>query len=499
MVRMACVNIPSFSLQVLVKKNPSWRDMPVVVVTEDKPLGIILEMNKRARDAGVKTGMRFSAALTIEPLLHAGVVHGDDLLDGSKSVLECLIDFSPHIEPFDLYPGIFWLNAAGFEKLYANLSEWMDELQGRLAQESFVSRVCIGFTRFGSFIGAKRAKHPLIFYSCGEEERFARFTPLTLLPMTPKAALQLKDLGIETVGAFINLPNGGLKQRFSKDICTWHDFAAGKQKHPLQHVDFRERYVGARNFQPEVKNLHTVLYHYRELLDHLITDVMKHNELIHTLVFSVFLETGEQIDQKLSPAKPTVRPDVLYRLITLRLTGFTVSSGITRIELSAERVQQHGTQELLFQQNQHRSLSDGAEVFALLRAELGNDAVQVAEIKAEHQPEDRFEWIDVESPRLSQVEKKEKPVVKRRMVRRLYKNTVADTHVDDEVHSKFPQFHSLKNQHMEISGGPYRIHTGWWEKESIRDYYYLHGSDDTLHWTFYDSVRQTWNFQGIVS
>ncbi|MAG13482.1 MAG: hypothetical protein CMN78_02680 [Spirochaetales bacterium] len=499
MVRMACVNLPCFSLQLLVKKNPFWKDMPVVVVTEDKPSGIILEMNKRARDSGVITGMRYSAALTIEPRLHAGVVMEEEIAAGNQEVINCLHDFSPEIEPFSLYPGVFWVNAAGFERLYTNLSGWIDELQNRLEDENFVSRICIGFTRFGSFIGAKRAKHPLIFYSRLEEERYSRFTPLTLLPMSPKAAHQLKDLGIETVGAFISLPDGGVKQRFSKDICTWHNFASSKQRYPLQHLEFREKYIGSRNFQPEVKNLQTILHEFRELLDHLITDVMKHNELIHALIFRIVLESGEKIEQTISPAKPTVRPAVIYRLLSLRLNGFTVSAGITRIELMAERIEQHGTQELLFHQNHNRSQADGAEVFAMLRAELGNNSVQIARIKSEYQPENQFEWIDVESPKLATQNDVKKQQQKQKMVRRLYRSPISGAKLNGQVKERFPQFSAMKDQQLLISGGPYKIQTNWWERESVRDYYYLHGSDDTLHWVFYDSLDKTWKFQGIVS
>ena len=74
MSRMACVNIPSFALQLLTRKESLWLDHPVAVLTEEKPMGIILEINRRAKDCGVKTGMRFSAALTRAPDLHAAAV-----------------------------------------------------------------------------------------------------------------------------------------------------------------------------------------------------------------------------------------------------------------------------------------------------------------------------------------------------------------------------------------------------------------------------------------
>ena len=47
--RMACVDLPAFPLQLLLRRHPDWRDHPVAVVDSDKPQGTILWVNERAR------------------------------------------------------------------------------------------------------------------------------------------------------------------------------------------------------------------------------------------------------------------------------------------------------------------------------------------------------------------------------------------------------------------------------------------------------------------
>ena len=172
MDRLACVNVPCLSLQLLIREHPDWKQFPTAVVTEDKPLGIITEINKNAKKGGIKIGMRYSAALAVEPLLHAGEVSNESIAMVNKEILDVLLRFSPEIEPFPLQFGVFWVNAHGLDRLYTSLHQWVHDIQQTLQKIGLTARVCVGFSRFGSFIAAKRSPHPIIFLSQDEEKRF---------------------------------------------------------------------------------------------------------------------------------------------------------------------------------------------------------------------------------------------------------------------------------------------------------------------------------------
>jgi protein ImuB len=492
MHRMACISIPSFALQLLVLREPLWCEYPTAVVTEEKPSGIILEINRKAKDMGVKTGMRFSAALTLAANLHAGTLREEEITDGVQMVLGILLRFSPEIEPFELCPGVFWINASGFERLYPSLSSWAEELVNGLKDYGFVARISVGFSRFGSFLAAKRTRHPLIFKDPGEERRFSRYTPLTLLPMSPKASKQLKDLGVETVGAFTDLPFGSVHKRFKKDVCQWYQFASENRTHPIQPRIPREDFILTKKFQPEIQSIKPVLLHFRQLLDHLIADVMKHNELVHTLCVSLFLEDGGEIREQVSPSRPTVRPGMLFKLIDLRLSGVKVKSNISMLEISAERVVQKGGQELLFPDHQARDLTAGAEAFTIIRAELGNDAVQHAEIKEEHLPEKRIEWVNMLEPSIARGTigegSKDHRSELQQLVRRVY---LTRTEI------MRPAF--LRHDQMRKVAGPVRYQTEWWDEKTSRDYYYLEDRTGSVHWAYKNRQNGAWSFQGFVS
>jgi hypothetical protein len=49
MVRLACVDLPAFPLQLLLRRHPEWASSPAAVVAEDKPQGLILWVNEKGR------------------------------------------------------------------------------------------------------------------------------------------------------------------------------------------------------------------------------------------------------------------------------------------------------------------------------------------------------------------------------------------------------------------------------------------------------------------
>ena len=50
-VRLGCVDLPAFPLQLLLRRHPEWRAYPAAVVDQDKPQGLLLWVNENAREA----------------------------------------------------------------------------------------------------------------------------------------------------------------------------------------------------------------------------------------------------------------------------------------------------------------------------------------------------------------------------------------------------------------------------------------------------------------
>jgi protein ImuB len=177
--RLACVDLPAFPLQLLCRRHPDWRGLPVVVVTEDKPQGVITWVNEKARAARILPGQRYAHALSLAADLRAGVISDDDVALGVAEVCERLRAFSPAIEPYADRPGVFWLDASGLERLYGSLRHWGREVFGHLREQGWNAALVLGFTRFGTYAVARARPHGVTLFDDEPGERAAaRDVPL---------------------------------------------------------------------------------------------------------------------------------------------------------------------------------------------------------------------------------------------------------------------------------------------------------------------------------
>ena len=72
--RIACVDLPAFPLQLLLRQHEEWRGQPAAVVAEDNPQAPLLWVSESARRVGIRTGMRYATALACDRNLQAAPV-----------------------------------------------------------------------------------------------------------------------------------------------------------------------------------------------------------------------------------------------------------------------------------------------------------------------------------------------------------------------------------------------------------------------------------------
>src|SRR5262245_16722403 len=161
--RLACVDLPVFPLQLLLRRHPDWVNHPVTVVAEDKPQGLVLWVNEKAREQGVLPGMRYAAAFSLAATLRAGEVSPAEIEKAVTDLTRRLLRFTPEVEPSRQEPGVFWLNGSGLQRLYASPKKWATAIDQDLGAQGFSLNLVVGFTRFGSYAVAKAKPGITIF------------------------------------------------------------------------------------------------------------------------------------------------------------------------------------------------------------------------------------------------------------------------------------------------------------------------------------------------
>ncbi|MFQ5830521.1 MAG: DNA polymerase Y family protein [Candidatus Methylomirabilia bacterium] len=494
MVRLACASVPAFPLQLLLRRHPEWRGQPVAVVAEDKPQGLILWVDEKARRAGVLSGLRYAAGLSLTPHLRAGVVSLAEIEAEIAALTKRLGRFTPDVEPSLEEPGVFWLSGAGLGRLHPSREQWARAIRSDLLDAGFRATVVAGFTRFGTLAVARARRGTVVFEDPAHERAAAGEVPLDRLELDSRLRDALDRLGIRSVAALLRLPAGGLLERFGFEAYRLHRMAAGELWMPLQpRVDeepIRERLVLDA---PEIEATR-LLFFAKGLLHPLLAALATRGEAVAELTLHFALDDKERRTEPIRPAAPTLDAKQVLDLVRLRLEAAELSAGVVEIELTARGSPVEPKQLRFFAEQPRRDLDAANQALARLRAEFGDEAVVRAKLTGGHLPEASFAWepLDQVAP------PRPREVTLRTLVRRvLAKPVPLPSHARQLADEEWL---TLEARHGPVKRllGPYIVSGSWWMREVHREYHFAEIQPGDLLWVYYDRHARRWFLHGQV-
>jgi protein ImuB len=514
--RLACVDLPAFPLQLLLQRHPQWASYPAAVVAEDKPQGLILWVNERARQQGVLPGLRYAAALSLAAGLHAGEVKSTEIQKAIRELIHRLMHFTPEVEPASEEPGVFWLNGMGLTFLYPSFDQWACALHADIAAQKFQVSVAAGFTRFGTYAVAKVKGGITVFNDPAEERQAAQKIPLQGLDLDPDFRDPLFKLGIKTVGALLSLPPVGLRERFGAKVYRLHRMAAGDLWTPLSPVQPEEPIKQHRILDDPESDTTRLLFLIKQLLHPMLVILAARAQALVALWLVFLVDKNDRLKEQIRPAAPTLDSNQILDLVRLRLESLKFSAGITEITLEAEACAATAEQLRLFNEGPvlsgvegpKRDLDAANRALARLRAEFGDDAVVKAKLKDGHLPEARFTWehlTHIQLPkndlngaqRLNGLNDLNRSAPNM-LVRRITAKPVPLPGGPRHTHEDGWLILGHKYGSVDKLCGPYVFSGGWWNKEIQRDYYFAETRRGAIAWVYYDRVRRRWFLQGFI-
>ena len=512
MRRLACVDLPAFALQILLKEHPDWRALPSVVVASEKSQALILWVNEKARNLGIRPGHRHAAALALSRDLRAGVVSEMLIAESVARLTEELRRFTPEVEPASEAwhsPGLFWLNASGLESLYPSLSQWGREIREALEGDGWFSSVSVGFSRFGSYAVARAYRGLNVFSSRGEEERAARSVDLSRLDIPPEAFEAFLKLGVRTVAEFVQLPARSLRKRWGAEIHDLHRLATGDLHAPLRPALPEASYQRAMELPGPEADSERLLFFIKQLLDSLLGELDGKSLALRELTLSFLLDDHSRCQEELRPDAPTLDAPRLLGLTRLRLETVMFPAGVVELSVSADAVRRTKEQLTLAALAPRRDPNARHRAFARLRAELGDDAVVQARLLEGHLPGARFQWVPIEALPRTRVNEPRKSASRpspspegggargRRLIRRIYDKPIAlpprSRHEPDGWMLRGLEFGPVRD-----FLGPYILSGGWWKRTVQREYYFVKMQRGDVFWVFFDRSRRRWFLEGRV-
>lgn len=504
MDRLACVDVPAFPLQLLLLREPDLQGHPVVVVDEDKPLGLVLWCNETARRKGVLAGMRYAAALSLVRGLRAGVVDESEIEAGVKKLMTRLLRFSPDVEASSDDPGVFWLNASGLDPLFPTLREWAERVRTDLQYPGFFSTVVVGFSRFGTWAVARARPGYGVFRSASEERQMARKVPLDRLGLPPNERDALARLAVHDVGDLARLPPGALRRRFGKEVHKVHRMARGDLVEPLVPTRMEAPVTESVLLDFAASDTGRLLFFLKGRVDAMLKTLAERQQALTGLSLRFVLDKdvqGERVEltELVRPATPTLDGPQLMNLVHLRLSALSLKTGVVEMHLEAEATKATLEQVRLFEQltlaqKKKRDLDAGARALARVRARFGDDAVVKAKLQDGHLPEACFTFEPLHRLKLPVVKAQTK---QRRLVRRVF----------EKPHPLPPRprhepdgwmLRDLEHGPVVRVSGPYVVSGGWWRSWQQREYCFAETQAGAVLWVYYDRRRRRWFLQGVV-
>lgn len=495
MDRTACIDVPAFPLQLLLRCHADWREHPAAVVESDRPQGTILWTNEKARALGVLRGMRYAAGLSMAPGLRAAVVPAEEIRKEVDALAERLRQFTPRVEPSGDEPGVFWLDARGLERLFGSLDEWAASVQADVVRAGFRAAMAVGFTRFGTYALARARRGVQVLKSVQEESQAAREVPLDRLLLPPAARDALAKLGVTTVGRFLDLPAEGVGVRLGAEVRRLHRLASGDLVVPLE---------AQRPDVPAMKRL---------ALDHPESDAARIVAIVESLLGAFLdevaskgktlaeMQIGFRFDrlgdhlESIRPAAPTLDERILLELVRLRLEAVRkLPDGVVEIVLVARETVTAPRQKELFVERKRRDAQAAARGLARVRAHLGDDAVVRARLRDGHLPEAHFTWEPLREP---PSEARPRLAGEPRLVRRIHTQPVP-LPPRERYEPDGWMLRGLEEGPVVRVLGPYVVSGGWWNRPVHRDYHFAETRQGDLLWIYYDRMRRRWFMQGRV-
>jgi DNA polymerase-4 len=208
------IDLDAFFVSVEQVDNPNLKGKPVVVGGKPERRGVVAAASYEARAFGLHAGMPLATASRLCP--QAIFIEGSFLKYHwtSQRFMTILADFSPHLEPMDLYEA--YLEVTSFESIHGSIRNMARAIKERIEDElHFSASIGIASGKVVAKVASQLSKPDgLLEVATGEECSFLAPLPVAKLPgVGNKTERRLKGLGINTIGELASTPLATLKHR----------------------------------------------------------------------------------------------------------------------------------------------------------------------------------------------------------------------------------------------------------------------------------------------
>ena len=507
---VACLDLPAFPLQLVWRRAPAWRALPVAVVETDRPNGRVLWVSEQARALGVAIGHRYAHALVLAPGLRARVVPAAELDAATAELHAALHRLSPRVEPGAPGSGTFWLDGTGLAPVFATPAAWAAAIARAVAAAGYAGTIVVGSSRFATYAIARgrAARGGIALFTRDAEERAAASAvPLARLDIDPALREALARLGVTTVGQLVRLPAAGILERFGREAHELYRLAARERWDPLVPAAPPEALDERVALDDELADIEQLVFAIKAPLGRLLARLATRGRALAALHLELSLKHAVGRHERRADCIRAAAPTLDARARAARApaaVGHAAGRAGRRDPPVGRRRRRVARAARAVRDPPAPQLRAADEAIAQLRAELGDDAVVRAVPRDGHLPEASFGWERLVHGFAARPASASAPAPAPPLVRRLLAPArplpAQARHVRDDGRL----LSGLEQGPVERIAGPYVVSGGWWTQPDLatgaihREYHVAELRRGDWLWVYYDRTRRRWFWHGIV-
>jgi protein ImuB len=462
--------------------------VPFVVVWEEKGHLYIAAVNDPARDAGIRPGARLADARTLLPTLHI-VLHD---LEADERLKQRLVEWCDHYSPLAAHDGPdgIVLNITGCAHLFGGEAALLEEMQARIREMKFRVRGAIADTAAAAWVLARFSKRAVVT----SEELPDALDPLPVkaLRIPPEIAIQLRRVGLTTVGHMRRIPRDSLAARYGPGVLLRLDQALGLAEEAITPYRAPAPYRTGRTFAEPIGTTAAIEHILLDLLTTICTRLEKEHRGARRFELACYRVDGSVGRLPVRTSKPERSITHLMRLFLEKMSTLDAGFGIEIMTLSAAEVDTAAPVQLALPQC-GESVDENTlfnELLDRIGSRLGFEHVCRFQIRESLPPESSTAFVPVTGALASNAAWPEHRIRPVRLIEPPVPIEIAEI-----IPGKWPVRIRVGRQLHRIvrAEGPERLTPEWWHDRPLpwetRDYYRIEDEQGARLWIFRETRR----------
>jgi len=455
----ACIVLPQLALDSVLRRLPD-PEKPLALVSGPAHLRSLHAVNPAAAAAGLKPGMRLSAAHAL--LAEVALVEHDPKAEARWHRFLAAWAYRHSSLVSAQWPGCLVLEARASFRLLGPWPRFEARLREELTALGFSHRIALAPTPRAARVLAGLRDGMAVTSGPALHEILGK-VPVRRAVLPGDSGERLQRMGVRTVGALRSMPRDALRRRFGLELLAHLDRLHGEADDPLHHYAPPDHFDNRVELGYEVEHHPALLFPLRRLVNDLCTYLSIRDGGVQRFVLRLEHEHGHtDVEVGLLAAERDAR--MLFDLTRNRLERVAIPRPVVAMRLLARELPPFvPAARDLFDTRPQQSLP-WPQLRERLRARLGDEAVH--RVAAVGDPRPERAWRRAGSGE-DQACRDTAPVRPPRPAWLL------------------PRPVPLRGHDLRIVSGPERLESGWWDgADARRDYYVLETAQGQRAWAF---------------